>query len=106
MATTEGNGEGTVGGTFGELRKECSAWTESLELDWSRAHQKNMLLAPSEYKMRVKNLMKKMDEMELDWEPIIRNMNRSMQKKEPVRVSEQVTTTANRRDSGQCCSRS
>lgn len=64
--TTEGEGEGMVGGASRERREECSVLSVSLEMALRRVLDKNASLtaAVSEYKMRVKNSEKKADEEE------------------------------------------
>lgn len=64
MTTTERKGEITLGGSLREGTEECSLLTVSLQLE-ARSVQKDIVSLAAglnEYKMRVKNSEKKVDE--------------------------------------------
>lgn len=86
VTATEGEGECTVGRPLGEHGGECDGLTLSLKMELERVREKNASLTAivNEYRVRLKNLQKIMNEKELKVMALLCELERS--KEEVVRV--------------------
>lgn len=85
VRTTDEGGEDTVEGTMEERIVECSLLTGSSELELRevRGEKAPPIAALNEYEVRVKNVVKKEDEENLNVMVLLRGLKRSKQEVEP-----------------------